>query len=168
MIPKGWHVPHPATTAEGRNNELFAALCKLALRCSDDGVLTWARTLNSEFAVSLPESEVRGVWRSVLRYRARWRVDGQQARLALPTGRTGQARGHSVRCRTRGQAHHPQCAVGRHAPQGFLVPRHRTGGRRQPRHGDTSRPAKPCRGWCAKPIQVVPLPGCSSCCSVSA
>ena len=25
-------------TAEGRNNELFAALCKLALRCSDDGL----------------------------------------------------------------------------------------------------------------------------------
>ena len=43
---------------------------------SDEGLLTWARTLNSEFAVPLPESEVRGIWRSVCRYRARWRVQG--------------------------------------------------------------------------------------------
>ena len=78
VIPKGWRVPRPATTAEGRNNELFAALCKLALRCSDDGLLTWARTLNIEFAVSLPDGEVRGVWRSVCRYRARWREQGHQ------------------------------------------------------------------------------------------
>ena len=78
VIPKGWRVPRPAITAEGRNNELFAALCKLALRCSDDGLLTWARTLNIEFAVSLPDGEVRGVWRSVCRYRARWREQGHQ------------------------------------------------------------------------------------------
>ena len=45
---------------------------------SDEGLLTLARTLNSEFAVSLPESEVRGIWRSVCRYRARWRVQGHQ------------------------------------------------------------------------------------------
>ena len=40
--------------------------------------MTWARTLNSEFAVPLSESEVRGIWRSVCRYRARWRVQGHQ------------------------------------------------------------------------------------------
>ena len=77
-IPKGWHVPRPATTAEGRNNELFAALCKLALRCSDDGLLQWARTINSEFAVPLADAEVRVTWGSVCRYRARWRVHGHQ------------------------------------------------------------------------------------------
>ena len=59
-------------------SSLFAALCKLALGGSDEGLLTLARTLNSEFAVSLPESEVRGIWRSVCRYRARWRVQGHQ------------------------------------------------------------------------------------------
>ena len=32
-------------------------------RGSDEGLLTWARTLNSEFAVPLPESEVRGISR---------------------------------------------------------------------------------------------------------
>ena len=78
VIPKGWHVPRPATTAEGRNTELFAALCKLSLRCSDDGLLTWARKLNSEFDPHLPDGEVRGVWRSVCRYRARWREQGHQ------------------------------------------------------------------------------------------
>ncbi len=77
-IPKGWRVPRPATTAEGRNNELFAALCKLALRCSDDGLLQWARTINSEFAVPLADAEVRVTWGSVCRYRARWRVHGHQ------------------------------------------------------------------------------------------
>ena len=80
-LPANWRRPSkPAdlATAPGRNCALFAALCKLALGGSDEGLLTWARTLNSEFAVPLPESEVRGIWRSVCRYRARWRVQGHQ------------------------------------------------------------------------------------------
>ena len=77
-IPKGWRVPRVPTTAEGRNVDLFRALCKLALGGSDDGLLTWARTLNREFSVPLADAEVRGVWRSVCRYRARWRVQGHQ------------------------------------------------------------------------------------------
>ena len=77
-IPRGWQLPRPATTTEGRNVELFRALCKLALRCSDDGLLTWARSLNRAFAVSLADGEVQGIWRSVCRYRARWRVQGHQ------------------------------------------------------------------------------------------
>ena len=47
--------PGSATTlvypTPGRNCALFAALCKLALGGSDDGLLTWARTLNREFSV---------------------------------------------------------------------------------------------------------------------
>ena len=58
--------------------DLFRALCKLALGGSDDGLLTWARTLNREFAVPLADAEVQGVWGSVCRYRARWRVQGHQ------------------------------------------------------------------------------------------
>ena len=80
-LPAHWRRPSkPAdlATAPGRNCALFAALCKLALGGSDEGLLTLARTLNSEFAVSLPKSEVRGIWRSVCRYRARWRVQGHQ------------------------------------------------------------------------------------------
>ena len=80
-LPANWRRPSkPAdlATAPGRNCAMFAALCKLALGGSDEGLLTWARTLNSEFAVPLPESEVRGIWRSVCRYRARWRVQGHQ------------------------------------------------------------------------------------------
>ena len=75
-IPKGWRTPSVPTTAEGKNVSLFKALCKLALRCSDDGLLTWARTLNRDFDPHLPDAEVRGVWRSVSRYRAKWRVHG--------------------------------------------------------------------------------------------
>ena len=77
-IPKGWRVPHVPTTGEGKNCSLFAALCKLALGGSDEGLLTWARSLNREFDSPLPDAEVRGVWRSVCRYRARWRVQGHQ------------------------------------------------------------------------------------------
>ena len=77
-IPSGWRVPRVPTTAEGRNCALYRALCKLALGGSDDGLLTWARTLNREFAVPLVDAEVQGVWRSVCRYRARWRVQGHQ------------------------------------------------------------------------------------------
>ena len=75
-IPKGWRVPQVPTTGEGKNCRLFAALCKLALGCSDDGLLTWARKLNSEFDPHLPDGEVLGIWRSVCRYRVKWRAQG--------------------------------------------------------------------------------------------
>ena len=80
-LPAHWRRPSkPAdlATAPGRNCALFAALCKLALGGSDEGLLTWARTLNREFSVPLADAEVRGVWRSVCRYRARWRAQGHQ------------------------------------------------------------------------------------------
>ena len=80
-LPAHWRRPSkPAdlATAPGRNCALFAALCKLALGGSDEGLLTWARTLNREFSAPLADAEVRGVWRSVCRYRARWRVQGHQ------------------------------------------------------------------------------------------
>ena len=66
-LPAHWRRPSkPAdlATAPGRNCSLFAALCKLALGGSDEGLLTWARTLNREFSVPLADAEVRGVWRS--------------------------------------------------------------------------------------------------------
>ena len=47
-LPAHWRRPSkPAdlATAPGRNCALFAALCKLATRGSDEGLLTWARTL---------------------------------------------------------------------------------------------------------------------------
>ena len=90
-LPAHWRRPSkPAdlATAPGRNCALFAALCKLALGGSDDGLLTWARTLNREFSVPLSDAEVRGIWRSVCRYRARWRTQGhQQAFLFRQTAR---------------------------------------------------------------------------------
>ena len=93
-LPAHWRRPSkPAdlATAPGRNCALFAALCKLALGGSDEGLLTWARTLNSEFAVPLPESEVLGIWRSVCRYRARWHAEGHQQGWLWKQARTGQA-----------------------------------------------------------------------------
>ena len=52
-IPARWRRPTRAAdlqTEAGRNCHLFAALCKLALRCSDEGLLSHARALNREFA----------------------------------------------------------------------------------------------------------------------
>ena len=80
-IPGNWRRPAKAedlATEVGRNCHLFKALCKLSLACSDDGLLLWASTLNREYSTPLPYAEVRGVWRSVCRYRARWRVHGHQ------------------------------------------------------------------------------------------
>ena len=98
-LPAHWRRPSkPAdlATAPGRNCALFAALCKLALGGSDEGLLTWARTLNGEFVTSLPDSEVRGIWRSVCRYRATWRQRGHQQawlfRQAARGRRSGEAR----------------------------------------------------------------------------
>ena len=101
-IPSGWRRPTRAAdlqTEAGRNCHLFAALCKLALRCTDDGLLTHARTLNREFHAPLPDGEVRGIWLSVCRYRARWRVQGhnpawlarQAARSAKQLGKARKA-----------------------------------------------------------------------------
>ena len=48
-LPAHWRRPARAAdlvSAPGRNCHLFAALCKLATRGSDEGLLTWARTLN--------------------------------------------------------------------------------------------------------------------------
>ena len=106
-LPAHWRRPSkPAdlATAPGRNCALFAALCKLALGGSDEGLLTWARTLNREFSVPLADAEVRGVWRSVCRYRARWRVQGHQQawlfRQAARGRKGGSASGEARRAGT--------------------------------------------------------------------
>ena len=100
-LPANWRRPSkPAdlATAPGRNCALFAALCKLALGGSDEGMLTWARTLNREFVAPLAEAEVRGVWRSVCRYRARWRVQWHQQGWLWKQAARGVRAGLSVGC----------------------------------------------------------------------
>ena len=106
-LPAHWRRPARAAdlvSAPGRNCHLFAALCKLALGGSDEGLLTWARTLNREFSVPLADAEVRGVWRSVCRYRARWRVQGHQQawlfRQAARGRKGGSASGEARRAGT--------------------------------------------------------------------
>ena len=102
-IPARWRRPARAedlATEPGRNCHLFAALCKLALRCSDEALLTWASQFNQEYSIPLPYAEVRGTWRSVCRYRARWRAKGhKQAFLwhQAAVGRLGGAASGVVR-----------------------------------------------------------------------
>ena len=100
VLPEGYRRPRRACdlrTEAGRNCHLFAKLCSLALRCSDDGLLTYARQENSKFPVPLPDAEVRGTWGSVCRYRRRWRAHGHTpawlARQAA-LGRKGGSMGH--------------------------------------------------------------------------
>ena len=75
-IPKGWRVPRVPTTAEGRNVDLFRALCKRGLRDTDRQLEAWADSYNAAFFTPLDAGEVRDTVRSVYGYRARWRVDG--------------------------------------------------------------------------------------------
>ena len=81
-LPAHWRRPARARTlvsALGRNCHLFAALCKLATRGSDEGLLTWARTLNREF--SRPPARFGGV--------------GPSGALCAATGHAGASKGTS-------------------------------------------------------------------------
>ena len=76
VIPKGWRIPRPATTAEGRNSELFNALCRRGLRDTDRQLEAWALVYNDQFVPPMDAGELRGTLKSVYRYRARWRAGG--------------------------------------------------------------------------------------------
>ena len=78
VIPRGWRVPRPATTAEGRNVELFRALCRRGLQDTDRQLEAFAHTYNGQLTPALDTGELRGILKSVLRYRARWREQGHQ------------------------------------------------------------------------------------------
>ena len=78
VIPKGWRVPRPATTVEGRNVELFRALCKRGLRDTDRQLEAWAHTYNDGFIRPLDAAELLGILKSVLRYRDKWCEHGHQ------------------------------------------------------------------------------------------
>ena len=93
VIPKGWRVPRPATTAEGRNNELFAALCRRALRDTDRQLEAWAHTYNDQFVPPMDAGELRGTLKSVYRYRARWRDGGHTQTWLWKQAARGQASG---------------------------------------------------------------------------
>ena len=93
VIPKGWHVPRPATTVEGRNVELFRALCKRGLRDDERQLEAWAHTYNEGFVCPLDAAEVRGILRSVYRYRDRWREQGHQRAFLFRQGARGRKGG---------------------------------------------------------------------------
>ena len=95
-IPGTWRTPARAVdlgSEPGRNCHLFAALCKLALRCSNDGLLTWARILNREYSPPMAEAEVMGTVRSVCDYRARWRIRGHKPSWLLKQATRGRRGG---------------------------------------------------------------------------
>ena len=76
VIPKGWRVPRPPTTAEGRNSELFNALCRRGLRDTDRQLEAWAHTYNDQFVPPMDAGELLGTIKSVHRYRVKWRAQG--------------------------------------------------------------------------------------------
>ena len=78
VIPRGWRVPRPATTAEGRNVELFRALCRRGLQDTDRQLEAFAHTYNGQLLPALDAGELRNILKSVYRYRDRWRVQGHQ------------------------------------------------------------------------------------------
>ena len=76
VIPKGWRIPRPATTAEGRNSELFNALCRRGLRDTDRELEAYANIYNDKFVPPMGVAELRGTIKSVHRYRVKWRAQG--------------------------------------------------------------------------------------------
>ena len=89
VIPKGWRVPRPATTVEGRNVELFLVLCKRGLRDTDRQLESFADTYNDGFVPPMDAAEVRGILKSVLRYLDRWREHGVKGGPKLDHGGGG-------------------------------------------------------------------------------
>ena len=78
VIPKGWRIPRPATTAEGRNSELFNALCRRGLRDKDREIEALAHAYNDKFVPPMDAAELRGTIKSVQGYRVKWRKNGHQ------------------------------------------------------------------------------------------
>ena len=99
-IPKGWRVPRPATTVEGRNVELFLALCRRALRDTDRQLESLANSYNDGFVRPLDAGEVRGVLKSVYRYRARWREQGHERSFLFRQSARGHKSGEARRAGT--------------------------------------------------------------------
>ena len=77
-LPRGWRMPSPATTAAGRNAEMFRMLCGRGLQDTDGELRALAHVANRENGQPMDRSEVDGIVRSVNRYRARWRATGHQ------------------------------------------------------------------------------------------
>ena len=79
FVPRGWRIPKQPSTAIGRNCGLF----KDGLRWAGSkknielDAESWLLITNQRYDVPLPPDEVRGIARSVERYRARWIEQGK-------------------------------------------------------------------------------------------
>ena len=76
----------------GRNCALFRALYTRGLKDTDRELEGIAYSLNS-LGLPLPDSEVRGILRSVYRYRAQWRAKGHEPWWIARQSRLGRAGG---------------------------------------------------------------------------
>ena len=104
-IPEGWRRPRMSRTEQGRNVDLFNAGMKLAgsIANVDNEVLPVLEALNAELETPLGLNEVKGIARSVERYRRRWIESGrfysEGERMAWGT-RMGRASGRARRAKT--------------------------------------------------------------------
>ena len=108
VMPKGWRVPKVPTTEVGRNWALFVAICKRSLRDTDAELEALAYTMAGEARAAYPgadhpftDSEVRGLLRSVCRYRAVWRARGHAPWWIARQSRRGLAGGLNRRAAVR-------------------------------------------------------------------
>ncbi len=96
FIPFRWRRPKVSRTAAGRNCDLFSACMKWAGSALNLGVpvLSEAARVNRAFRVPLDPPEVRGLSRSVERYRRKWI---KQGRFYSKTERTAWGRERGVK-----------------------------------------------------------------------
>ena len=156
-IPRGWRIPKLPTTGVGRNCALFRALYTRGLKDTDRELEGIARSLNGP--LGLPDSEVRGILRSVYRYRVQWRARGhepwwiaRQSRLGRKGGaRSGEARRAPVRERDLRIVVMLDAGLSQREVAAVVGVSRRT--------VRTARTRLARGGWAMKPIQLVPLPG---------
>ena len=98
VIPSRWRVPRPATTAEGRNCEVFRALCKRGLQNSDSQLEAFAHTYNDQFVPPVGRGRAAGHPAERLPLPVPVARTGTPASLSLATSVTGAQGRQGVRC----------------------------------------------------------------------
>ena len=79
FVPRGWRIPKQPSTAVGRNYGLFKDGMRWAGSKANIELLaeSWLLITNQRYDVPLPPDEVRGIARSIERYRSRWIEQGK-------------------------------------------------------------------------------------------
>lgn len=100
-IPKGWRVPpmEKLRTVAGRNCAIFDQGVKWASRNREMDIMPYLQMLNDQLLVPLPYMELRGIGRSIDRYRAKWAAGQHSFEFLAKQSARGKASGKARRAK---------------------------------------------------------------------